>query len=99
YDGTGNLYVSDTYNHTVRKVVTATGEVSTFAGTPAAYGGADGVGASARFFFPMGIVYDGKGNLYVAYSENGAIRRVEIATAAVTTYVGVLGEKGLQPGA
>jgi DNA-binding beta-propeller fold protein YncE len=47
----------------------------------------------------MGIVCDGKGSLYVADSENGAIRRIEIATRAVTTYVGVLGEKGLQPGA
>ena len=42
---------------------------------------------------------DGKGNLYVADSENGAIRKIEIASRIVTSYVGVLGEKGMQPGA
>jgi sugar lactone lactonase YvrE len=98
-DGAGNLYVSDTHNHTIRKVVIATGDTSTFAGTAGAYGAVDDVGTAARFFYPMGIVYDGKGNLYVADSLNGAIRKIEIATRKVTTYVGVLGEQGLQPGA
>jgi sugar lactone lactonase YvrE len=98
-DGAGNLYVSDTYNHTIRKVVIATGEVTTFAGTATMFGAVDGVGANARFSLPLAIVADGKGSLFVADSQNGAIRRIELATAAVTTYVGVLGEKGLQPGA
>ncbi|MGZ3442525.1 MAG: hypothetical protein ACXVDD_23550, partial [Polyangia bacterium] len=98
-DGAGNLYVSDTWNHTIRKVVIATGEVTTFAGAATMFGAQDGVGDNARFFFPMGLVHDGKGNLYVADSENGAVRRIEVATRAVSTYVGVLGEKGLQPGA
>lgn len=98
-DGAGNLYVSDTSNHTVRKLVIATGEVSTFAGAAGSFGAIDGVGDAARFDLPMGIVYDGAGNLYVADSGNGAIRRIEIATRAVSTWVGVLGDKGLQPGA
>ena len=98
-DGAGNLYVSDTNNHTIRKVVIATGEVTTFAGAATVYGAVDGTGTDARFFSPMGIVYDGKGALYVADSENGAIRRVDVATRAVTTYAGVLGQKGLKPGA
>ena len=98
-DGAGGiLYVSDTQNHTIRKVVIATGEVSTLAGTAGMFGAADGTGGAARFFYPRGLAYDGKGALYVADSENGAIRRVDVATRAVTTYVGVLGEKGLQPG-
>ena len=97
-DNAGNLFVSDTYNDTIRKVVIATGDVTTFAGTAGAFGAVDDIGTNARFFRPMGIVFDGKGGLYVADSENGAIRRIEIATRAVTTYVGVLGEKGLQPG-
>jgi streptogramin lyase len=98
-DGAGNLYISDTQNHTIRKLVIASGEVSTFAGKAAEWGAVDGVGDAARFFLPMGIVYDGQGHLYVADSENGAIRRIEIATRSVSTYVGVLGEQGLQPGA
>jgi sugar lactone lactonase YvrE len=95
----GNLYVSDTYNHTIRKVVIATGEVSTFAGVAMQFGAVDGVGDAARFALPLAIVADGKGSLFVADSENGAIRRIEIATRAVTTHAGVLGERGLQPGA
>jgi sugar lactone lactonase YvrE len=99
FDSAGNLYVSDTNNHTIRKVVIATGEVATFAGTAGAFGAVDDVGTAARFFAPMGIVYDGKGNLYVADSQNGAIRKIEIASRKVSTYAGVLGERALQPGA
>jgi DNA-binding beta-propeller fold protein YncE len=94
----GILYVSDTQNYTIRKVVIASGDVSTLAGTAGVFGAVDDVGAAARFFYPRGIVYDKKGSLYVADSENGAIRRSDVATRAVSTYVGVLGEKGLQPG-
>lgn len=94
----GVLYVSDTQNHTIRKVVIATGEVTTLAGTAGRFGAVDGVGAAARFFYPRGLAYDGKGSLFVADSENGAIRRIDVATMAATTYAGVLGEKGLQPG-
>ena len=97
-DGNGNLYVSDTLNSTIRKVVIATGEVTTFAGAAQVPGGVDGIGDAARFNLPNGIVYDGKGSLYVADTDNGAIRRIEIATRGVTTYAGVLGQQGLQPG-
>ena len=97
-DGAGNLYVSDTQNHTIRKVVIATGETSTLAGVATMYGAVDGVGAAARLFLPMGLVYDGKGSLYVADSQNGAIRKIDVATANVTTFAGLLGQKGLQPG-
>ena len=43
-DGAGNLYVADTGNYTIRKIVIATGEVTTFAGTAGSYGSADGDG-------------------------------------------------------
>src|SRR4029079_14353142 len=48
-DGMGNLYVSDGANSTVRKIVIATAEVTTLAGTPGRFGGDDGIGAAARF--------------------------------------------------
>lgn len=85
-DGT-NLYVSDTYNHTIRKIVIATGMVTTLAGSPGSYGSADGTGAAARFNYPSGITTDGT-NLYVADSENNIIRKVVIATGTVTTLAG-----------
>jgi hypothetical protein len=82
-DGT-NLYVADTDNHTIRKVVIATGVVTTLAGNRNTPDLVDGIGPAARFNRPMGITTDGK-NLYVADTGNGRIRKVEIATGAVSS--------------
>ncbi|HEX2568077.1 MAG TPA: hypothetical protein VH877_00875 [Polyangia bacterium] len=86
YDGAGVLYVADTSNYTIRKVVLATGAVTTFAGRPGGYGLLDGVGAAARFANPQGLALDGAGNLYVA--DANTIRKVALATAEVTTIAG-----------
>src|ERR1035441_3027719 len=48
-DGSGNVYVADLDNYTIRKI-TPGGAVTTFAGTPGAGGSADGTGAAARFY-------------------------------------------------
>jgi sugar lactone lactonase YvrE len=85
-DGGGNLYVADTFNHTIRQVVTATGAVTTLAGSPGAAGEVDGVGAAADFAFPAGLAIDHAGNLYVT-SEYG-VRKLVLATGAVTTLAG-----------
>jgi len=84
-DGT-NLYVADTYNHKIRKIVIATGVVTTFAGSGAA-GSTDGTGTSAKFNYPYGITSDGT-NLYVADASNHKIRKIVIATGVVTTLAG-----------
>jgi hypothetical protein len=83
-DGT-NLYVADTGNSTIRKVVIATGAVTTLAGTPGAKGAVDKTGAAARFNAPAGITTDNGTNLYIADSGNNAIRKLVIASKAVTT--------------
>ena len=88
-DGT-NIYVADYANHAIRKIVIATGAVTTIAGAPPTNpisGFADGTGALARFNNPDGITTDGT-NLYVADIWNLAIRKVVIATGAVTTIAG-----------
>ncbi|MBT0662945.1 hypothetical protein KI809_01425 [Geobacter pelophilus] len=91
-DGT-NLYVADSYNHTIRRIVIATGEVTTLAGSAGAIGSIDGTGSAARFNFPEGIATDGT-NLYVADTSNQTIRRIVIATGAVTTLAGSAGASG-----
>jgi sugar lactone lactonase YvrE len=87
-DGAGNLFVADQSNHTIRQIVLATGVVSTLAGTATMAGSSDGSGATARFDMPHALAFDGAGNLYVADTRNHTIRKVAIATGAVTTYVG-----------
>jgi len=82
-DETGNLYVTDTGNHRIRKV-TREGEVSTLAGGERGY--ADGLGSAARFDLPTGITMDAEGNLYVADTFNHRIRKItprgEVSTLA-----------------
>ena len=87
-DGAGNLYVSETSNSTIRKIVIATGAATTLAGTDGQPGYADGTGADARFTGPGGLAFDGAGNLYVGDAGNNAIRKIVLATGAVTTVAG-----------
>jgi len=84
-DGAGNVYVADSNNHTIRKV-TATGVVTTLAGSAGNTGSADGTGSAARFNFPSGVAVDGAGNVFTADSGNHTIRRV--STGGVVTTVG-----------
>jgi len=92
-----SLYVADNQNHTIRKIVIATGEVTTLAGTPGASGTTDGTGATARFNLPESLTSDGT-NLYVADSGNWTIRKIVIATGAVTTLAGTAGSPGSTDG-
>ena len=82
-DSAGNLYVSDQNNHTIRKI-TATGDVSTFAGAAGVAGSADGSAASARFSSPAGLAIDSAGFLLVADQGNNLIRRIS-PTGQVST--------------
>ncbi len=91
------LYVADTGNHTIRKITIATGDVTTLAGTPGVVGHADGIGSTASFDSLTGITTDGT-NVYVADAKNNAIRKVVIATGAVTTLAGQAGTFGAEDG-
>ncbi|HXU69712.1 MAG TPA: hypothetical protein VN947_10310 [Polyangia bacterium] len=98
-DGAGNLYIADSGNHAIRRLALDAATVDTLAGMPGSGGALDGIGHEARFVTPLDLAYDGAGHLYVADSGNGAIRRIEIASATVTTYAGVLGQHGVAVGA
>lgn len=76
-DASGNLFVADQGNHTIRKLSPAGTDwiVSTIGGTVGAPGSADGVGSEARFKKPFGITVDAAGVLYVADFSNHTIRR------------------------
>ena len=91
-DTGGNVYVADTYNHTIRKI-TAAGVVTTLAGLPGVPGSADGTGSVARFNFPNSVAVDGSGNVYVADSSNCVIRKITPG-GDVTTIAGTAGSPG-----
>lgn len=95
-DGSGNLYVADQSNHTIRKV-TAAGAVNTLAGTALSTGSTDATGSAARFNYPGGIAMDSGGNLWVADGGNHTIRKVT-AAGAVTTPAGTAGSSGSADG-
>jgi sugar lactone lactonase YvrE len=97
-DGTGNLYVADTGNSLIRKVVLATGAASTLAGAASMQGSTDGIGGAARFNNPEGVAIDGTGNLYVADTGNSLIRKIVLATGAVSTLAGTVGMQGSADG-
>lgn len=77
-DGSGNLFVADTENYTIRKI-TPDGTnwiVTTIAGNAVQPGSADGVGQDARFYNPYSITLNPDGNFYIADTANQMIRRL-----------------------
>jgi hypothetical protein len=70
-----NLYVADTSNQTIRKIVISSGAVTTLAGSAGSYGSDDGTGSTARFWAPRGITAYGA-NLYVTNTNSHTIRKI-----------------------
>ncbi|MFH1537140.1 MAG: IPT/TIG domain-containing protein [Patescibacteria group bacterium] len=85
------LYVADTGNNLVRRVITRgknKGKTKLIAGSTSS-GFEDGYGSSAKFKTPMGLALNKKGTkLYVADRDNHAIREIDVKTKKVTTLTG-----------
>jgi sugar lactone lactonase YvrE len=99
-DRQGNLYFSEQGSATIRRLSPdAVGGwvVTTIAGKAFELGATDGIGQGARFSFPAGLAYDATGYLYVADTQNYAIRRIRLSDAQVETYAGQLGVEGDAP--
>jgi uncharacterized repeat protein (TIGR01451 family) len=88
-DSKGNVYVADNGNCTIRKIVTATGVVTTLAGTAGVVGYADGTGPNAQFYGPSSVAVDSAGStVYVADTFNQVVRKINVSSGAVTTLAG-----------
>ncbi len=86
-DGAGNVYVADFGNNCIRKV-SATGMITTFAGTGiAGFSGDGGAATAAKLYGPNGVAIDLSGNVYISDYFNNRIRKVN-TSGIITTIVG-----------
>ena len=90
-DAKGNVYVSESMSHTVRKITPA-GLVTALAGKADAEGAVNGRGTAARFTSPYGVAVDRAGTVYVS-DLSYTVRKIS-PTGVVTTLAGVLGAFG-----
>jgi sugar lactone lactonase YvrE len=96
-DGSGNLYVAEILNHTIRKI-TPNGTnwvVCTIAGMAGVFGSTDGTNSEARFDHPNGVAVDLAGNVFVADHYNHTIRKIApVGTNwVVSTVAGLAGAR------
>ncbi|MBI2426517.1 MAG: hypothetical protein HYV34_01595 [Candidatus Kerfeldbacteria bacterium] len=92
-DADGQFIIADTENNVIRRVRT-NGLTETLAGN-GSYGNVDSTSAASEFARPRGVAVDSSGNVYVADTENNAIRkisggRVSTLTTGVTRPEGVV---------
>ncbi len=88
-DSSGNLFIGDMPNYGVRKVVAATGIISTYAGgNGPGYSGNGGLATAATMYGPSDCAMDAAGNLYLADDANNVIRKVAAGTGIITTVAG-----------
>ena len=84
-DHDNHLLVADAQCHTIRRVNLFSGAVRTFAGLEKQKGAINGMGSTARFNVPLGLLVDGGGALYIADSGNNAIRKAAVVPGTEST--------------
>ncbi len=95
FDPTGNMYIPDSANQRVREVM-AVGGAITPASTITTFAGTGNAGATlctatpvaanqADVWSPRGVAVDAAGNVYIAETQNVAIRKVSAATGFIST--------------
>jgi streptogramin lyase len=85
----GMLYIADTDNHRIRRVDLGTGIITTLAGTgqPGYLG--DGMPATdAMLYHPRDLEIGPEGDLYVADTDNGVVRAIDLTSGTIRTVVG-----------
>jgi len=81
-DSSGNIYVADYYNQTIRKLTLQSGQwvVTTVAGNQSTgpfSAFADGPGSGAVFYNPWGVAVDYAGSVFITDYGNGLVRKIQ----------------------
>jgi len=85
----GNLYISDTFNHCIRRIEQKTGLITAVAGSGVGgYSGDGGPATRAKLDEPYGIVLRSDSSLFVADRLNRRVRRVDTRSGLIFTIVG-----------
>ncbi|MBM3813092.1 MAG: hypothetical protein FJW20_15830 [Acidimicrobiia bacterium] len=97
FDKAGNMYFVEMQNHVVRRVYKRAGIISTVAGTGVAgFGGDGGPAGKAQLRQPHSIVFDPQGRLLICDIGNHRVRRVDLKTGKIETWLGT-GERKPTP--
>lgn len=75
-DAAGNVYIADTGNHAIRKVIASSGFITTLLKTLIGTYYYNGAFATVSLDGPSGLYLDGEGNLYLADSNEMIVRKV-----------------------
>ena len=87
-DAAGNIYFS-TDGCRIRKVMKATGTITTIAGiSMSGYSGDNGPATNAQIKSPYGIYVNATGDVYFADMDNKRVRKVDATTGVITTIAG-----------
>jgi DNA-binding beta-propeller fold protein YncE len=97
FDKTGDMFIVERDNHTIRKVNRKTGVISTVAGTgERGFSGDGGLGTKAQLRSPHSIAFDARGALLICDIGNNRVRRLDTKTGIIETYAGT-GERKPTP--
>jgi sugar lactone lactonase YvrE len=89
FDGTGNLFFTDSYNERIRRIDGETGIITTIAGNGScSFSGDGGPATSASICGSLGLTFDGSGDLLFADNTNGRVRKIDAVTGSITTVAG-----------
>ena len=99
FDRAGNLFISDTASHAIRRVDAQTGIISTVAGTgQSGFAGDGGPAKKGLLDLPIAVVLDGEAGLFICDIKNQRIRYVETATGQISTFAGTKERRGITEG-
>lgn len=89
FDPAGNLFIADSRHNRIRRLEVASGTISTIVGNgDGGFAGDGGLAAAASIYRPSAVAFDAVGNLFVADTFNGRVRRVAAASGVLTTVAG-----------